>query len=108
MEILRDRRAIQLTDAELEAAYREKELQYRMQDAKQHLLEAVYQTVEEKYGRGFEVSLDPEWEEDILQTLVDDFEQEFDCNVSENQIWANVMEQFMRENDAKGGVSPWK
>lgn len=62
----------------LEAAYRKRELQYRIQDAKNHA-----------ENLGYEIS--DEEAKEIAQTFLNSI----DCNVAENENFENIVEEYM-------------
>ena len=91
---------IELTPAEIEAVYRFRERQYRIMDAKRQLIiyvtgcDDVEPSEREKddflkeYGREFEDVLN---DQDCLSDIVYNYEDRFDCNVSENDTWADAV-----------------
>ena len=110
MTITRNGKKIKLTAEELEQAYREKELQYRKEDAKRQLLvlvgleddddlkdpAAVKNAIEsfEQYGTGktpFDFIEDDEFITDVAKDFID----EYDCNVAENALWESVLENAL-------------
>lgn len=78
---------VRQTPEQVEEDYRERERDYREQDAYRHLLE---------YFDGDKEKVDMLYDETDLSLLVDRFEDEFDCNVPENEIWEQVVENYVK------------
>ena len=98
----------EMTDEQLEAAYRFRQQQYREQDAKSHLDEFIFggnpadmsefdiqyqvadfferyhMEVEEAYGK--------------LQQIVSRFEKNADCNIDENSRWETAIRDVLTGN----------
>lgn len=103
-----------LTDEELEAAYREREHQYRLMDAEIQLSDyfgintEANSPVDEddshnnslaflaEHGYPFEELLNKMHSNYALDSLVLAFEDEKDCNVPENSTWSSVIEDYFR------------
>ena len=77
-----------MTPEQIEAAYRYKEHQYRIEDA-ENQLELNADWIHDKYGYSDDEIMD------FADELVERFEDRFDCNVSENDAWvARITEMF--------------
>ena len=116
MKIVRNGIEIELSDEELEAAYREREQQYRRMDCTVHLAEYFGIDVEaddvnatgdyERFFRVFgctfidAVSLDSKY--CVLDLLVERFNDRFDANIDENGQWENAIDEVVRESEAAG------
>ena len=73
---------------QIEAAYRYKEHQYRIEDA-ENQLELNADWIHDKYGYSDNEIMD------FADELAERFEDRFDCNVSENDAWvARITEMF--------------
>ena len=119
MKIVRNGIEIELSDEELEAAYREREQQYRRMDCTVHLAEYFGIDVEaddvnatgdyERFFRVFgctfidAVSLDSKY--CVLDLLVERFNDRFDANIDENGQWENAIDEIVRESEATAGAS---
>ena len=78
----------EMTPEQIEAAYRYKERQYRIDDA-YNQLELNADWIEEKYGYSYNEIIE------FSEELAERFEDKFDCNVSENDDWvARIIEMF--------------
>ena len=78
----------EMTPEQIEAAYRYKERQYRIEDA-ENQLDCNADWIEEKYGYS------PDEIMDFADELAERVEDKFDCNVSENDAWvAHITEMF--------------
>lgn len=78
----------EMTPEQIEAAYRYKERQYRIDDA-YNQLELNADWIEEKYGYSYNEIIE------FSEELAERFEDKFDCNVSENDAWvARITEMF--------------
>jgi hypothetical protein len=69
----------------LEAAYRKRELEYRTEDARRQIEEQVDDD-------------DPVTKAVIVEAadvLAQRFIDNYDCNISENQLWSNVINQYI-------------
>lgn len=77
-----------MTPEQIEAAYRYKEHQYRIEDA-ENQLELNADWIHDKYGYSDDEIMD------FADELAERFEDKFDCNVSENDAWvARITEMF--------------
>jgi len=109
----------ELTEYELETAYRKREHQYRLADAEIQLSAFFGINTEEnspfdeedskenshafvmKYGYPFVELMDVESRNYALEALVAEYEDAMDCNVAENDTWQSVItEYFAREREA--------
>ena len=78
----------EMTPEQIEAAYRYKERQYRIEDA-ENQLELNADWIHDKYGYSDDETMD------FADELAERFEDRFDCNVSENDAWvARITEMF--------------
>lgn len=78
----------EMTPEQIEAAYRYKEHQYRIEDA-ENQLDGNADWIEEEYGYSIDEVMD------FADELAERFEDKFDCNVSENDDWvARITEMF--------------
>lgn len=78
----------EMTPEQIEAAYRYKERQYRIDDA-YNQLELNADWIEEKYGYSYNEIIE------FSEELAERFQDNFDCNVSENDDWvARIIEMF--------------
>ena len=77
-----------MTPEQIEAAYRYKEHQYRIEDA-ENQLELNADWIHDKYGYSDDEIMD------FADELAERFEDRFDCNVSENDAWIDrITEMF--------------
>lgn len=87
------------SEEEVEAIYRFREKQYRLQDAEHLFYDCIENLSEEefekKYGFSVEEATNPESEHYILLDLVEMFEDHFDCNLAENDIWDTVISYYL-------------
>lgn len=72
----------------LEAAYRKRELEYRTEDARRQVEEQVDD--DDPVTKAIVM--------DAADLLAERFLYNYDCNIPENQLWSNVISQFI-END---------
>lgn len=78
----------EMTPEQIEAAYRYKERQYRVGDAKSQL-ELNADWIEEKYGYSYDEAIE------YAEELAECFQDDFDCNESENDAWIDcIIEMF--------------
>lgn len=88
---------------EVEAIFRFRERQYRLLDAERlffdHLTENLIseEEFERKYRFSVEEATNPESEHYILLDLVKRFEDCFDCNLAENDVWNTVISYYLAE-----------
>lgn len=115
MYIERNGEKIELTARELESAFREREHQYMLEDAKRHFCEFAigYYDYGEEYDEdeyatadadfkntyGFSIvdAIDERSAYYVLETLVERYADAFDCNIAENDIWQSVCECVLNE-----------
>lgn len=118
MKIERNGTEFELTEEELEAAYRERELEYRRMDCTVHLAEYFGIDVEADdvnatgdYKRFFKVfgctfldavSLDSK--HCVFDLLIERFNDRFDANIDENGQWENVIDEIVREAETDFGT----
>lgn len=95
----------EMTEDEIEAAYRLRERQYRYEDARRQFLVFVFgddpinvsvsdqttaiHSFTRKYGIGLAEGLN------LLDEIVARFEKDFDCNQDENTAWENAIEAVL-------------
>ena len=77
----------EMTPEQIEAAYRYKERQYRIDDA-YNQLELNADWIEEKYGYSYNEIIE------FSEELAERFQDDFDCNVSENNAWMNCITEM--------------
>lgn len=78
----------EMTPEQIEAAYRYREFQYRISDAKNQL-ELNADWIEEKYGYSNDEAIE------YAEELAERFQDDFDCNESENDAWIDrITEMF--------------
>lgn len=84
----------EMTEDQIEAAYRYQEAHYREMDAKRFIderlewLDGDKNAFEKEYGVSYDDAI-----EDI-DYLASRFMDEFDCNVPENEIWDEVLGEY--------------
>lgn len=76
-----------LSGEEIEAIYRLKEFQYRCEDAKAHCL--VFNDEDEWYAL-----MSEEDYENMAALFIEKYQ---DCNLDENSIWDNLIEDYTRD-----------
>ena len=82
MQIERENAVFTLTPEELEEAYREKELEYRIQDAKNHIAEfCAENNCDENW-----------WTEKDIRKIAECFMKGYDCNMPENALFHGIIE----------------
>ena len=107
-------RQIVLTDREIEAIFRYRDLQYAKEDAKRHILmrvgyeyeeiDDVEEDVKEKFEKEFGISLETLISDDeALEYLCERFSDEIDCNRPENDIWDEIVVEYLDELRAQKG-----
>lgn len=74
----------EMTPEQIEAAYRYREFQYRISDAKNQI-ELNIDLIEEKYGYSYDEAIE------YAEELAELFQDNFDCNVPENEAWRNCI-----------------
>lgn len=78
----------EMTPEQIEAAYRYKERQYRIDDA-YNQLELNADWIEDEYGYPYNEIIE------FSEELAERFQDDFDCNESENDAWvARITEMF--------------
>lgn len=77
----------EMTPEQIEAAYRYKEHQYRIEDAKNQL-ELNADWIEEQYGYTYDEILE------FAEELAERYHDNEDCNVSENDMWVSQIERM--------------
>lgn len=95
----------QMTKEQIEAAYRYQERQYKIEDAKRHLLNALNEDAEdfndftiedvETFRKRYGVDLEDAIAN--LDYLVEWYESNFDCNLTENDMWAEAVSNYLPE-----------
>lgn len=108
---------IQLNQLQIESIYRYQDNKYLLEDARTHLLdhlsfklnlnnifdsidsynEKLTKECREKFGASFEEMCDPNSDKYLLDVMVDKFNHDKDCNIADNDIWENVIEQIFNE-----------
>lgn len=84
----------EMTEDQIEAAYRYQEAHYREMDAKRFIderlewLDGDKNAFEKEYGVSYDDAI-----EDV-DYLASRFIDEFDCNVPENEIWDEVLGEY--------------
>lgn len=97
MNIERNGTTIELTADEVEEVYREQLKNYRKQDAARHLND-MFGDEPEKFAQEYGVELGDLMADDgFLDVAVERFEDDFDCNISENMMWENVITNVLAE-----------
>lgn len=74
----------EMTPEQIEAAYRYREFQYRISDAKNQI-ELNADWIEEEYGYSYDEAIE------YAEELAECFNENFDCNVPENDAWSNCI-----------------
>lgn len=77
----------EMTEDQIEAAYRYQEHQYLIEDAKNQL-ELNADWIEDRYGYSYDEIIG------VAEKLAGRFEESFDCSISENEIWNAVIEEY--------------
>lgn len=93
----------EMTPEQIEAAYRYREFQYRISDAKNQL-ELNADWIEEKYGYSNDEAIE------YAEELAERFQDDFDCNVPENEAWNNCIAEVFdglgrKESNDDGSLS---
>lgn len=97
MNIERNGTTIELTADEVEEAYREQLKNCRKQDAARHLND-MFGDEPEEFAQEYGVKLDALMVDDgFLDVAVERFEDDFDCNISENMMWENAITNVLAE-----------
>lgn len=119
MKIVRDDRSYELTPEELEQAYREQERNYRLADAARQLANYYGEEINEPWeaeaaeafrrelGCSFEAACDPNCPDYLLDAIVEGFEDNFDCNVDENQQFETAIQRLIQSHQERlaSGIS---
>lgn len=84
----------EMTEDQIEAAYRYQEEHYREMDAKRFIDERLAWLDDDKdaFEKEYGVSYDDVIED--VNYLAGRFMDEFDCNVPENEIWDEVLDEY--------------
>lgn len=84
----------EMTEDQIEAAYRYQEAHYRAMDAKRFIDERLEWLDGDKkaFEKEYSVSYDDAIED--IDYLASRFMDEFDCNVPENEIWDEVLGEY--------------
>lgn len=105
-----NRYVIELTNEELEKAFRHRDKEYMKEDARRQFfdffgldvddyyeeeIEAVQEDIDERNG-GFSFRFLAN-DNETLEYLVSEFSENQDCNTAENDIWQNIIRDFLRE-----------
>lgn len=77
----------EMTEDQIEAAYRYQEHQYLIEDAKNQL-ELNADWIEDRYGYSYDEIIG------VAEKLARRFEESFDCSISENETWNAVIEEY--------------
>ena len=77
----------EMTPEQIEAAYRYKERQYRIDDA-YNQLELNADWIEEKYGYSYNEVIEH------AEELAECFHDNFDCDMSENSLWSSFITEM--------------
>ena len=83
-----------MTPEQIEAAYRYKERQYRISDA-ENQLELNADWIQDEY------SYSPDEIIEFSEGLVERFQDNFDCNESEDDAWINLITEMFNSVDRK-------
>lgn len=98
----------EMTEEQLEAAYRFRQKQYRMVDAKSHLEQFIYgdepstmsdfdiQYQEDDFFDRYHMT--PQEAFGKLQKIVSRYDQDCDCNLDENSRWRNAIQNVLTGN----------
>lgn len=86
-----------MTPEQIEAAYRYREFQYRISDAKNQI-ELNIDLIEEKYGYSYDEAIE------YAEELAECFNENFDCDVPENDAWSNCIEEVFSSLDRVGKI----
>ena len=82
-----DGKSWEMTPEQIEAAYRYREYQYRIDDAKNQL-EWNADWIRYEYGYSYDEAIE------YAEELAERFQDDFDCNMSENSIWINCITEM--------------
>lgn len=81
-----------LSDAALEAAYRKRQMQYLIQDAKNHT-ENYLEDMLETTGREL-----PDIPEIIYESMAEEFLDRKDCNCPDNDVWYGIVKDYCEDS----------
>lgn len=95
MKIIRDNKTIRLTNQELEAAYRERQKEYRMEDAESHCID---------YLRENEIILNEPLGSSDYEWLADGYARCRDSNLAENDVWKEIVSEYIDKLIKVSGV----
>lgn len=88
-----------MTEEQIEAAYRYKEHWHRVQDAKRQIFYCGFGSYDpsEEDKRAFENrwGFDMDHALTLAEDVIDEFDRTFDCNVPENDLWDNAVEKVL-------------
>lgn len=79
--------AYEMTEDQIEAAYRYQEHQYLIEDAKNQL-ELNADWIEDRYGYSYDEIIG------VAEKLGKRFEESCDCSIPENETWNAVIEEY--------------
>lgn len=77
----------EMTEDQIEAAYRYQEHQYLIEDAKNQL-ELNADWIEDRYGCSYDEIIG------VAEKLAKRFEESYDCSIPENETWNAVIEEY--------------
>ena len=111
MIINRESKKFELTPEELEQAYRERLRQYTEMNAKVHFLARFDDEPEsaedvpteeaknfaDEYGFSVLDAVNPDSKDYILGDLADRYEHDHDCNIDENSMWQNLIDDYLSD-----------
>lgn len=83
-----------LTDEQIEAAYRYKEMLYNIDDAESRMRDYL----EEHYSDSETEKIMNTLESSDYEILAEQFMDNHDCNVADNEIWRNLVSGYIEEN----------
>lgn len=95
----------EITPNDLEMAYREKERAYRLLDAEDQIQALIDECEDFETDYGFSALLIVDDEEFRLRCMYE-FEHEQDCNIDENSVWRQSIEEVIREWQILGKLPP--
>lgn len=82
-----------LTDEQIEAAYRYKEMLYNIDDAESQMRDYL----EEHYSDSETEKIMNTLESSDYEILAERFMDNHDCNVADNEIWRNLVSGYIEE-----------
>lgn len=86
----------EMTEDQIEAAYRYQEHQYLIEDAKNQL-ELNADWIEDRYGYSYDEIIG------VAEELGKRFEESCDCNIPENETWNAVIEEYFGSVNKQDG-----